>query len=338
MIRYLAWILILVLIAAAGAAVWTKSYLNQPLDISDSGYLLDVSKGRSFTAVANILAGENILRYPQVFALYGRMSDLASRIQAGEYEIKTGATPKTLLEQLVEGRVKLHALTVVEGWTVAELLNAIRAHPALEQTLEPDSADDLATAIELEYAHPEGLFFPDTYRFPRGTTDVDLLRRAYDLMQERLAEIWSERSPGLILDDPYKALILASIVERETALASERPEVAGVFVRRLDKGMRLQTDPTVIYGLGDEFNGNLTRKHLESDSPYNTYTRKGLPPTPIALPGEGALRAAVNPAPGDALYFVATGRPDGSHYFTATLSEHNAAVARYLKFVRGKSD
>ena len=197
---------------------------------------------------------------------------------------------------------------------------------------------DLVTAIELDYAHPEGLFFPDTYRFPRGTTDAELLRRAYDLMQERLAEIWSDRRPELILKDPYEALILASIVERETALASERSEVAGVFVRRLEKGMRLQTDPTVIYGLGPAFTGNLTRKHLESDSPYNTYTRQGLPPTPIALPSEAALRAVVNPAPGDALYFVATGRPDGSHYFTATLSEHNAAVSRYLDYLRGKTN
>jgi len=338
MIRYLAWILLLILIAAGGAVAWTNSFLNQPLRIDGSSYLLNVEKGRSLTSVANILAREDILHYPRVFALYGRMSGLANRIQAGEYQIKSGATPKSLLDQLVAGRVKLHALTVVEGWTTADMLNAIRRHPALEQTLEVNSPGDLVTAIGLDYAHPEGLFFPDTYRFPRGTTDVELLRRAYEVMQDRLAEVWSDRRPAIILKDPYEALILASIVERETALVSERPEVAGVFVRRLEKGMRLQTDPTVIYGLGSAFTGNLTRKHLEADSPYNTYTRAGLPPTPISLPGEAALRAAVNPAPGDALYFVATGRPDGSHYFTATLSEHNAAVARYLDFLRNKPD
>lgn len=338
MIRYLALIVILAFIAAGAGVAWTKAFLNEPLRIGAGGYLLDVSKGRSLTSVANKLAAENILSYPRVFAFYGRMSDSASRIQAGEYEIKAGATPKSLLEQLVAGRVKLHALTIIEGWTIAELLDSIRTHPAIEQTLQLESPGDLATAIQLDYTHPEGLFFPDTYRFPRGTTDVELLRRAYELMQERLAEVWSDRGPELILDEPYDALILASIVERETALDSERPEVAGVFVRRLEKGMRLQTDPTVIYGLGEAFTGNLTRKHLESDSPYNTYTRKGLPPTPIALPGEAALRAVVNPAPGDALYFVATGRPDGSHYFTATLSEHNAAVTRYLNVLRDKSD
>jgi UPF0755 protein len=334
----LAGIVLLILIAAGAVAAWTDSFLNAPMRITDSGHLLNISKGSSLTSVANELAREKILSYPRVFALYGRLSDSASRIQAGEYEIKVGATPKSLLEQLVAGRVKLHSLTVIEGWTVAQLLHAIRTHPAIEQTLELESPADLVTALALDYAHPEGLFFPDTYRFPRGTTDVELLRRAYELMQQRLADIWSERQAGLILSGPYEALILASIVERETALAIERPEVAGVFIRRLEKGMRLQTDPTVIYGLGASYSGNLTRKHLESDSPYNTYTRKGLPPTPIALPGEGALLAVVNPAAGDALYFVATGRADGSHYFTATLTEHNAAVARYLDVLRNQSN
>jgi UPF0755 protein len=338
MIRRLSWVVILAMIVVGGAAAWLNAYLNEPMTIADSGHLLDVGKGRSLTSVANQLAGEEILSYPRVLALYGRLSESASRIQAGEYEIQAGATPKSLLQQLVAGRVKLHSLTVVEGWTVAELLSSIRAHPAIKKTLNPETSIDLVTAMGLDYAHPEGLFFPDTYRFPRGTSDVELLRRAYDLMQERLADAWSDRQAGLILSDPYQALILASIVERETALASERPEVAGVFLRRLAKGMRLQTDPTVIYGLGTAFTGNLTRRHLESDSPYNTYTRSGLPPTPIALPSESALRAVVNPASGEALYFVATGRADGSHYFTATLDEHNAAVARYLAFLREQSN
>ena len=334
MIRRLASIVLLLLIAAGGAFAWADWFLNQPMNLDSNGHLLDVEKGRSLTSVANELGEQGILGQPRVFAVYGRLSGLASSIQAGEYEIKAGTTPRLLLEQLVAGRVRLHALTIVEGWTVAELLNAVAKHPAIQHTLDAEKPADLVAALGLDYSHPEGLFFPDTYRFPRGTVDVDLLRRAHELMQERLAEIWDDRQTGIILAGPYEALILASIVERETALASERSEIAGVFIRRLEKGMRLQTDPTVIYGLGRAFTGNLTRKHLESDSPYNTYTRHGLPPTPIAMPGENALRAAVNPAPGDALYFVANGHADGSHYFTATLSDHNAAVAKYLAFLR----
>lgn len=338
MIRRLSLILVLVLIAAGGAAAWANWILNEPMKLADDSHLLDVAKGRSLTSVTNELDELGILEFPRVLTAYARLSGLASSIQAGEYELKAGTTPIQLLEQLVAGRVKLHAFTIVEGWTVTELLDAIGRHPAIRQSLDLDEPADLVAVLGIDYAHPEGLFFPDTYRFPRGTTDVDLLRRAHDLMQEHLAEAWGDRQPDLILNDPYEALILASIVERETAMESERPEIAGVFIRRLRKGMRLQTDPTVIYGLGAAFTGNLTRKHLETDSPYNTYTRYGLPPTPIAMPGLNALRAAVNPAPGDSLYFVATGRADGSHYFTASLSEHNAAVAKYLQYLRDNAE
>lgn len=338
MIRGLALVLVLLLMAVGGVAIWADRYLNEPMNLASEVHLLDVANGRSLTSVVNELAEQGILRHPRILAAYGRFSGTAQSIQAGEYELKLGTTPRLLLEQLVQGRVKLHALTIVEGWTVAELLEAVRAHPAIEQTLDSDTPDDLAMAVGIGSAHPEGWFFPETYRFPRATTDIDLLRRAHALMQERLSEAWDARQSGLILDTPYQALILASIIERETALESERAEIAGVFARRLEKGMRLQTDPTVIYGLGASFNGNLTRKHLETDTPYNTYTRFGLPPTPIALPGRDALRAAVNPARGDALYFVATGREDGSHYFTATLSEHNAAVAKYLEYLREHSN
>jgi UPF0755 protein len=211
-----------------------------------------------------------------------------------------------------------------------ELLEALAGHPAVRQTLELDSPAELGTVLDLGYPHPEGLFFPDTYRFPRDTPDVELLRQAHELLMVRLNEAWSGRDPRGVLAEPYDGLILASIIERESALDRERPQIAGVFIRRLEQGMRLQTDPTVIYGLGESFDGNLTRRHLQSDTPYNTYVRKGLPPTPIALPGDSALQAMAHPEPGDALYFVATGRGDGSHYFTATLEEHNAAVARYL--------
>jgi UPF0755 protein len=211
------------------------------------------------------------------------------------------------------------------------------ADPVLEQTLDPMiEPGELSRQLGLEFEHPEGQFFPDTYFFPRGTSDVGLLKQSAKAMIDRLAQVWAGRDIGLPLETRYEALILASIVERETALDSERPEVAGVFARRLQRGMRLQTDPTVIYGLGRRFDGNLTRSHLDADSPYNTYTRRGLPPTPISLPGMASLEAAVRPGTGDSLYFVATGLGDGSHEFTNDLDAHNAAVRRYLDRLRQK--
>ena len=330
--------LILFLIAAGGgAALWLSNYLDRPLNIEKQGYLIEIASGTALRSVANQLATDGILSWPRLFSTYGRLSGNAERIKAGEYELSAGITPRALLELLVAGRVKLHTITIVEGWTVAQLLQAIQKHPAISQTLKLESTEALSRALELEDQHPEGLFFPDTYSFARGTTDRELLIRAHDLMQDRLTAAWSTRQPDLPLTDSYQALILASIVERETALDSERPQIAGVFSRRLDRRMRLQTDPTVIYGLGEDFDGNLTRRHLETDSPYNTYTRAGLPPTPIALPGESSLLAAVNPDNGDSLYFVATGLEDGSHHFTATLDEHNAAVQKYLARLRERN-
>ncbi len=324
-------LLILIFGAAYG---WMHDYLATPLNISAEGYTLIIKRGESLTGVAVELADQGLLRAPRVFSGFGRWSGLAGRIQAGEYALRPGDTPRVLLDMLVDGRVKLHSITIVEGWTVTELLAALAGHPAVRQTLDLDTPLELSAVLELDYPHPEGLFFPDTYRFPRDTTDVELLRQAHKLMLTRLTEAWSRRDPRSVLAKPYDGLILASIVERETALAAERATIAGVFVRRLERGMRLQTDPTVIYGLGESFDGNLTRRHLKGDTPYNTYVHKGLPPTPIALPGESALLAIAHPEPGDALYFVATGRGDGSHTFTATLEEHNAAVASYLAVLR----
>jgi UPF0755 protein len=322
------------LAAVAIAGFWVGGFLSTPLNIDGDEYILDVAKGSTLRSVTNTLATDDVLLYPRLLSLLGRLSGKAEKIQAGEYRLTSEISTGELLNLLVDGRVRLHSLTIIEGWTVADLLEAIERHPALTKTLVIKAPMDLIESIDMEYDHPEGLFFPETYRFPRGTTDRELLQNAHDLMRENLANAWAERQPGIILKDPYEALILASIVERESALDSERPEIAGVFVRRLQKNMRLQTDPTVIYGLGASFDGNLTRRHLAEDNPYNTYVRKGLPPTPIALPGNSALRAAVNPAPGDSLYFVATGKNDGSHYFTATLEEHNKAVARYLAYMR----
>ena len=216
---------------------------------------------------------------------------------------------------------------MVEGWTFQQLRQALSEHPKIAHTLGALSDAEIMARLGRPGEHPEGRFFPDTYHFPIGTSDEAFLRRALAAMDQRLNHVWSQRRSDLPFNDPYQALILASIIEKETRLPAERPTIAGVLARRLRKGMPLQTDPTVIYGLGQAFSGNLRRQDLLADTPYNTYTRKGLPPTPIALPGEGALAAAVNPTSGDALYFVATG--EGGHAFSATLEEHNRAVRRY---------
>ena len=325
---------LVLLIAGSVLYVVFQSWLAQPFGQDAAGYVLDVPPGSSVQTVARQLAADGILAHPRWLELQARLAGQATRIRAGEYELSATTTPTRLLDQLVSGRVRLHSLTIVEGWTVYQLLDALQRNTQLSHTLHSEGPVELARELQLDFPHAEGLFFPDTYRFPKGTRDIDLLRQAHEQMRQRLDAAWRSRQAGLPLKTPYEALILASIVERETALDSERPMIAGVFIRRLRRNMRLQTDPTVIYGLGMAFDGNLTRADLESDTPYNTYTRHGLPPTPIALPGQASLDAAVHPASGDALYFVATGKPDGSHVFSATLQEHNAAVARYLAELR----
>jgi UPF0755 protein len=237
---------------------------------------------------------------------------------------------------LVRGQVLVYQLTVIEGWRYTELIAAVRAHPAVKAgTSDPTQ---VMAELGLPDLHPEGQFLPDTYVFPRGTTDLEVLRWAHDALVKKLEQAWSARSPDVALVDPYESLILASIIEKETALADERRRISGVFHQRLQRGMRLQTDPTVIYGLGDGFDGNLRRRDLARDTPYNTYTRGGLPPTPIALPGAAAIDAALDPEFDGSLYFVATGEPDRSHKFSATLAEHNEAVRQYLQRTREASE
>ncbi len=316
---------------ALGGAWWLSRYLDTPLDVPTDS-VFEVRSGQGVGSVARALAREGWLDHPRVLALWARWSFDDLSIRAGEYRVDPGLTAPELLERMRRGDVVLHGLTVPEGATFADFLAAVRAHPAVRVT--EHSPESLMEALGEPGRAPEGLFFPETYRFARGTTDVALLRQARDQMRRHKAEAWAMRRPGLPLADPYEMLILASIIEKETGLDSERERVAGVFVRRLDIGMRLQTDPTVIYGLGDDFDGRLRRRDLTTDTPFNTYTRHGLPPTPIALPGRRSLEAAVNPADEDALYFVATGLPDGSHHFSATLDEHNSAVARYLERLR----
>lgn len=303
-------------------------FLDASLELSADSQVLEVKPGMGIDDIARHLQHQSGLSRPALYLeAYARLNGLAPRLKAGEYALSPGLTPRTLIDRIVAGQVVQYALTVVEGWTFRQLRQALSEHPKLGQTLHEISDAQVMARLERPGEHPEGRFLPDTYHFPAGFTDEAFLRRAMTAMDQRLAEAWERRAPDLPLNDPYQALILASIIEKETGLPAERPQVAGVFVRRLRQGMRLQTDPTVIYGLGESFDGDLRRRDLTTDTPYNTYTRKGLPPTPIALPGAAALNAAVNPADGDALYFVADGQ--GGHVFSRTLAEHNRAVRRY---------
>jgi UPF0755 protein len=320
--------------AAAAAAGFAWRELNTPLALAAEGEWLRVPSGSSLRRVTVELGDRGLLEKPWLLALYGGWTGEATRIHAGEYQLAAGTTPLTLLAKLVAGEVYLHQITIVEGSKFAELLAALRAHPAIAAS--DLDADAIMSALGAPGVHPEGQFFPDTYRFPYGTPDLDVLRIAHDALSAQLEAAWRNRSPELELSTDYEALILASIIEKETALAAERKLIAGVFHERLRRKMRLQTDPTVIYGLGDAFDGNLRRQDLERDTPYNTYTRAGLPPTPIALPGLGSIEAAVAPEHSGALYFVATGRNDGSHYFSATLEEHQRAVRDYLRQLRSQ--
>ena len=304
-----------------------RAFLDTPLLIPQTGVEFTLPAGESIRLTAHRLQEQGILRSSLYLQVYARLGGLAHRLKAGEYLLKPGTTPRTLLEQIVAGRVIQYPLTIVEGWTFRRLLEAVASHPKLQHTLAGLNEADIMARLGYPGQHPEGRFFPDTYYFPAGTSDVAFLKRAYAKLERHLQKAWEQRSPDLPLKTPYEALILASIIEKETALPAERWQVAGVFVRRLQKGMLLQTDPTVIYGLGDRFDGNLHKQDLLADTPYNTYTRFGLPPTPIALPGAASIAAAVAPVAGNALYFVATG--EGGHVFSRTLEEHNHWVRLY---------
>jgi UPF0755 protein len=261
--------------------------------------------------------------------LLARYLDLDSRIKAGEFQLQPGITPEQLLHQLTDGKVIQHDLTLIEGETFKEMMQRVIRDKVLLHTLEEFEGEAVMRAIGYPGLHPEGRFMPETYYFPRGTTDAEFLRRVYLDMESFLQRSWQDRDGDLPLKSPYEALILASIVEKETGVAEERARIAGVFLRRLNKGMKLQTDPTVIYGMGDSYKGDIRFRDLRKDTAYNTYTRFGLPPTPIAMPGEDAILAVLHPAAGKELYFVAIG--DGSHHFSSTLKEHNRAVDRYQR-------
>lgn len=307
-----------------------QQFVDHPMSISgEEATLLVVNPGSSVRAVANALQRQGLVEDGRYFVWMARLRNRASRIQAGEYEIKPGTTPSQLLDDMVQGRVHQYAITLVEGWTFRQVMTEIEANPYLQHRLKGLAAEEVMHLLGHEGEHPEGRFYPDTYHFPRNLSDLELLRLAYSAMERRLQLEWDARAEDLPLKSPDEALILASIVEKETGQPVERSEIAGLFARRLKKGMRLQTDPTVIYGMGEDYDGNIRKRDLLRDTPYNTYTRAGLPPTPIAMPGGDALHAALHPAEGDSLYFVSRG--DGTHHFSANLAEHECAVDRYQK-------
>ena len=328
-------ILLAALLVIALAGLWHfDRFLDSPLSVPDDGIRFEIAPGSPFNRVSQQLAEEGVISNPTLLRLYARFSGQAGSVHAGEYIIEPGTTPVGLLKKFTSGEVLMYSFTLVEGWNQWELLAALRAHPQIDAGLSEDAWPAFLEELGAKATHPEGLFLPETYHFPRNTSDRTVLQQAYQLMQDVLNEEWPNRDENSPVSTPYEALILASIIEKETARADERDRIAGVFARRLDKSMRLQTDPTVIYGIGPDFNGNLTRRDLRTDTPYNTYTRSGLPPTPIAMPGRDAIHAALHPAPGDELYFVATGLGDGSHKFSVTKAEHDAAVAEYLRRLR----
>ena len=330
-------IVVLLAAAVAGGYFWLQDAFYAP-GPSTGIVRIQVEQGASVRTVLMDLAKQGALRQPRAVELYLRISRHVKghqqRIQVGMYEIPAGASPAQIIDMFDQGRVVLEQLTVIEGSRFADLRHALDNHAAVTHTLQGKSDEEVMTALGHPGEFPEGRFFPDTYRFAAKTTDVDILELSYGAMQRALDEAWQQRSPDLPFQTAYEALILASIVEKETGLPAERPRIAGVFVTRLRKGMRLQTDPAVIYGLGSSYDGDIRTRDLTTDTPYNTYTRSGLPPTPIALPGRESILAAVRPQESGELYFVATG--EGGHHFSKTLEEHNAAVKSYLEHLRAQ--
>jgi UPF0755 protein len=304
-----------------------EGFINKTLNIPEEGVSYNLRPGMTVRSLAQDLKQRGILDKPVLLRFVARWQGQASKLKAGEYYLPAGTTPPQLLEILSSSQVVQYALTIIEGWTFDQMMAAVRRDPVLEHSLKDVANDQVMQHLGLGDLHPEGRFYPDTYHFPRGTTDVAFLKRAYKSMESVLEQAWQQRKKDLPLKDPYEALILASIIERETGIPEERGRIAGVFTRRLARGMLLQTDPTVIYGMGERYDGNIRKRDLTRDTPYNTYLHKGLTPTPIAMPSGAAIQAALNPQEGNSLYFVATG--DGGHYFSSTLEEHNKAVRKY---------
>ena len=315
-----------VTVLAAAGMVW---YALCPLDLRSDPANFSIKPGSSLRSATRQVADSGIELSAWRFNLLGRVLGKAETIKAGSYAVNRGMTPLALLNMLAAGEVTQTELVFIEGWTFRQVRAALDADPDLTHDSAALSDAQVMAKLGAAGRSPEGMFFPDTYLFGKGTSDLEVLKRAYKAMDARLQAAWARRAPDLPYRSPYEALIMASVIEKETGQSPERALIGGVFVNRLRLGMMLQTDPTVIYGLGDKFDGKLRKKHLRADTPHNTYTRSGLPPTPIAMPGLAALQAALNPAQTKALYFVARG--DGSSEFSSTLAEHERAVAKYQR-------
>jgi len=320
------------LVIFAGASVTflviqQLSELRSPVAMEEP-VAFEVERGMPFIRVAREMEDRGWVDNAEWLRLHGRFNPEITALRAGHYEFTPGMSAMDMLEMMVAGDTKHWPVRFLEGWTFQQMREELARHERLEQTLDSMSDAEVMEAMGMDAdMHPEGWFFPDTYNYHAGQTDLSVLRQAFNIMNRTLAEEWANRAEGLPYDTPYEALIMASIIERETSVPWERPDVAGVFVRRLEKGMRLQTDPTVIYGMGDRYDGRIRRSDLQEHTPWNTYRISGLPPTPIAMPGRGAIHAAVNPADGDTYYFVAKG--DGTHTFSRTLAEHQRAVREF---------
>ena len=337
--RRFGFVFLLLLVAAVAAAfvLWQRyaGFTDAPMADFEDGASVVVESGDSLPVVVRKLREAGVTKGEEIeWRVLARELGADGRLHVGEYALAPGTTPRELLTAMREGRVINHRFTIVEGWNIRELRAALAKAKPLEQ--EGAELDDAALMARLGHAgqHPEGRFLPETYLYTRGDSDLDVLARAHAAMAKALAAAWESREADSVLKTPDEMLTLASIVEKETGIAEERPQIAGVFERRLRIGMRLQTDPTVIYGIGPGYDGNIRRRDLETDTPYNTYTRDGLPPTPIAMPGVDALAAVADPGDGDALYFVAVGDGSGRHVFSSSLAEHNAAVSRYVRRYR----
>ena len=315
------------LIPAIVGATLTVDYvrfIGQPVDLGEKT-LYEITPGSSFRKVVAELHRQGVIDKPYYWRLLARLQGKANKIKAGHYHLVGPMSPTQLLDVFVDGKTVQYSLTLLEGWNFRQVLNAVTSHPEIKTTLS--EGDEVMALLDQPGMNPEGWFYPDTYFFPKGTTDIQFLARCHRLMSDRLQQEWASRADGLSLKTPYEALILASIVEKETAVPDERPMIAAVFLSRLKKGMRLQTDPTVIYGMGANYDGNIRSQDLRRDTPYNTYVHSGLTPTPIAMPSGAALHAVLNPAKTKALYFVAKG--DGRHHFSETYQEHRKAVIKY---------
>jgi UPF0755 protein len=324
--------LIPTVLATAGLLVWHQynQFLQTPVHVIPANEVLEIKPGSNARQIAGKLQTSGVLDNGLLFLLHARIEGKADKLKAGEYKLEAGMKPDDVLQKFVSGQTLQYQLTIIDGKTFKDIAASIRSHPTLVKTLTDADYANLMPKLGAEGGMlPEGWFFPDTYNFPRKTTDAEFLQRSYKEMQAYLKAAWDKREVNPNIRTPYEALILASIVEKETGLPQERPLVARVFLNRLAKGMMLQTDPTVIYGMGDKYDGNIRKTDLQTDTPYNTYTRTGLPPTPIATPSKAAIDAVMHPAVSDALYFVATA-PGAASHFSTTLDEHNRAVQQYI--------